>query len=119
MPMILAQKLRTCIVCAYLMEQEVLDPMNEVVNGCRIKCAWNTNPDTTGEACEKCVHFSNLHKLLSKGGDDDAFKALAAHTKAPALACDGLGKGKGPRGRTKGQEHPIQLELDPYKAIRT
>lgn len=117
--MIPAQNLRTCVVCAYLMEQEVLDPMNEVVNGCKIKCCWETNPDTTGEACEKCLHFANLHKELSKGGDNHVKKAVETHQKATAIDSNGLGKGKGRGSDEKRKGTAKQLELDPDISIKT
>jgi len=117
--MIEAGRLRTCIVCAYLMEMEVIEPVNEVLTGSHIKCCWDQNPDLTGEACEACVHFANIHKNMLKGGDDDAFEAMAAHTKAAPIARNGSGKGKSPRSRAEGQEHATQLELDTDKAIRT
>ena len=119
MPMILAQKLRACVVCTYLMEQEVIDPLGEVVNGCRIKCCWYPNQDITGDQCENCPHFDNIHRQLGKGGDDYVKKAVETHPKASTLAGNRPGKGQNPRSGTKSKGHPTQLELDQEHFIKT
>lgn len=119
MPKVKAQNLRACIVCTYLMEQEVIDPIGEVVNGCEIICCWHPDGKITGEACEACVHFANIHKQLSKGSDEHVKKTVETHQEAPSAARTRPGKGQGPNRDRKAQHTPIQLELDPTKVIKT
>jgi hypothetical protein len=95
------------------MEMEVIEPVNEVLTGSHIKCCWDQNPDLTGEACAACVHFANIHKNMLKGGDDHAFEAMAAYTKASPVAGDGPGEGESPESRRKRKEGVKQIEFDP------
>jgi hypothetical protein len=60
-----AYRMRTGLLCAFLVSVQIDPVKNDIIDEMRLQCDHNPSGDATLETCRGCKHFCNLQSLYN------------------------------------------------------